>query len=190
MPTYEIYKGEQLERTVTVSSSFIDMQLEEGEHWVKIAEDAPAQKRGVSDLINEFANELTEVGAATRPLLNTKEAAKHAIDQAAGRARVRRTSQGALISDEYNQAKLQVALWRQLGSPSNDVPVMISSRAHSLGVTDEEAASSIEQAAQQYEELFNATFSIRLAGKKAVDDADEETYQQVAQGYINQLDLL
>lgn len=192
MNTYEIKNAEgKVVRKVTVDEQYIDMQVQEGETYELVeVHERPSRADSFQKHIDIFAKELETVGVGTKLQLNTKEAARNAIDLAAGRARIRHVSQGALIAEEYNQAKQQVRQWREAGSPIEDVPAMIAARAQSLNVTPDQAALDIEQASEDYEALFNATFSIRLEGKKAVTDAAPEDFQQVAQNYINQLDAL
>jgi hypothetical protein len=127
-------------------------------------------------------------------LADRKDAAKAAIDKAAGNARQRFVSTGTLIDMEYKLAQEQTAAWRAAGSPAGDVPDTITSWAAVTGMTDEEAAQDIEATAVAWEQVLIGVRQIRLAGKAAIDAAaDQGTADDmatIAQPYIDQLNAL
>lgn len=189
MAKYLIKKGGKTVREVFSPPEDIHKQIVEGEEF-EFVEDEPERnpaRRKLEALASELAKQGVSIDVTVN--LNTKELAKAAIDQAAGRARVRHVSTGSLIDEEYRQVRSQVQEWRAGGSKNKDVPPMLSVRADILGVGVEEAAQDIEQAINKYTLLFEATFRIRLEGKKAVDLATEE-FDVIAKDFILQLDAL
>ncbi|WP_299072913.1 hypothetical protein [uncultured Paraglaciecola sp.] len=133
-------------------------------------------------------------GIATQAILPpmylwTKDDAKNAIDQAAGRARVRAVSQGHLVDMEYQLAERQVKEWRAASSPENDVPQSLSVWATASGLTVEMAAQNIESTALQWQAALLGIRSLRLLGKAAVD-AEQVDFTTTANNYINQLNAV
>lgn len=120
-----------------------------------------------------------------------KEIAKTRIDVASGEARFRFVSAGNLVEEEYRLAKQQVLQWRKDGSPSESVPDSIRSWAAVSGITDEDAAQSIEQTAIAWESVLMTVREIRLSGKAAIDSAaDNSDFNGIAQIYIDQLETV
>lgn len=120
--------------------------------------------------------------------MQTKANAKRLIDQAAGRVRVRWTSPGQLIEEEYNQAKRQSKTY--LEDISQTVQPMVKSWAEASNRTYLEAAQHITDTATSWELILDVVYDLRMKGKAAVDTASEEEFKAVAQNYIEQLDAL
>ena len=124
----------------------------------------------------------------TLPVVERIELAKRAIDTAAGKARSRFVSSGDFIDQEYSQVDASVKAWRESGSPASDVPGDVQAWAAATGMTAEEAAADIEQTSANWRSLLTTIRHIRLAGKAAVDAADDEAdFYAIAQTYIDQL---
>jgi hypothetical protein len=125
---------------------------------------------------------------------NHVKSIKQLIDQAAGNARQRYVSVGQMVEEEYRLALHQTKEWRAAGSPSANVPAAISDWAIASGMTDEQAATDIEQTAAYWDQVLLNIRQIRLSGKTAVDNATDlgthDDMQNVAQPYIDQLNLM
>ena len=93
------------------------------------------------------------------------------IDEAAGEVRRRFISPGLLIDEEYRQAVASVQRWRALDSPSDAVPVEISTGAAYSDITDEQSAQEIEQSDLLLMVGLQAVRAMRLTGKRAVQMA-------------------
>lgn len=119
---------------------------------------------------------------------------KQAIDTAAGNARQRYVSVGQMVEEEYRLALNQTKEWRAAGSPPDSVPDSISGWATAKGITDEAAATDIEQTAAYWDSVLLTIRQIRLSGKAAVDAAVDlgthDDMMNVAQPYIDQLDAM
>ena len=113
------------------------------------------------------------------PLDQVKGEECERIDRAAGIARSRFVSPGALIEEEYRQARASVERWRLAGSSATDIPPEIQSGADYSGISPEEAAQEIERTATGYATAMAYIREVRLAGKRAVQLA--ETPSAVAQ---------
>nr|WP_136252883.1 hypothetical protein [Ningiella ruwaisensis] len=123
--------------------------------------------------------------------VQTKAQAKELIDQAASRACERFVSKGKFTIVEYQLTQQQVKAWRDADSPTDAVPEMLQSWFdNSTFTTVEDAAQNIEQTAQQFETVIQATRRLRLAGKKAVETATLDDFIAVAESYINQFDAI
>ena len=114
---------------------------------------------------------------------------KALIDVAAGNARAAFIANGDLVEQEYTLAEQEVVAWRDAGSPANDVPKSISAWATATGMTDEQAAQGIETAAQSLTGALLSIRAIRLAGKAAIDNANDN-FESVAQPFIDQLNQI
>jgi hypothetical protein len=119
----------------------------------------------------------------------TKSDAKGAIDQAAGRARLRMASDGVFVDVEYVQAGDAVKVWRAAGSPADDIPEELQCWVDASGMTLENAALDIEANSAGFRTLIALIRRKRLIGKAAVD-AEPTNYIATAQTYIDQLDAL
>jgi hypothetical protein len=116
--------------------------------------------------------------------------ARAAIDTAAGAARTRFVSAGYLIEEEYRQALAAVTEWRANGSPLDSVPQEIQSGADYGDLDAESAAVEIEQNAAALEGVLNEIRSLRLNGKRAVNDATALELRNVEREYIGLLESL
>lgn len=125
----------------------------------------------------------------TAPASISDDEAKVLIDVAAGNARSSFIAEGELVEQEYALAEQEVIVWREAGSPANNVPQSISVWATPTGMTDEQAAQGIETAAQSLRDVLLSIRSIRLAGKAAIDNASDN-FADVAQPFIDQLDQI
>lgn len=112
------------------------------------------------------------------------------IDCAAGRARSRYVSPGALVDQEYREAERAVESWRDAGSPAGDVPDEIASGADYAGVDNETAAQQIEAAAKAYREGIAKIRRLRLNGKAAVAAAEGEGIEAAADRAITALNAV
>ncbi|MEC9040068.1 hypothetical protein [Marinobacter sp. bablab_jr008] len=113
------------------------------------------------------------------------------IDTAAGNARSRYVSAGQLVEQEYRLALQQVEMWRQEGSPSENVPPAVKDWAEAEGISFEIAAASIEQTAADWEQVLITIRRIRLAGKASVKSApDGSDFSGIAQPFIDQLNAM
>jgi hypothetical protein len=130
----------------------------------------------------------------TASIAGRRTSAKQTIDTAAGNARGRYVSVGQMVEEEYRLALQQVKDWRAAGSPAANVPAAISDWAIASGMTDEQAATDIEQTAAYWDQVLLNIRQIRLSGKAAVDNATDlgthDDMQNVAQPYIDQLNLM
>lgn len=192
MAKYNIYdKSGKLDRVMTLPSRLIEQQIGTDETYELLEPDIDARDGYYNSELKKLNKTIDNMGVKVAAIVeeDTKENAKAMIDLAAGRARTRYISDGALINLEYNQISKQVIDWRNLGSPADNVPVMITVRAETLSITVEDAAKSVEDASLNYENIINQTFSIRTIGKKAVDDA-KKNFIKVAEKYVKQLDDL
>lgn len=114
--------------------------------------------------------------------------AKAAIDAAAGAARYRFVSDGQLIEEEYRLTLQEVIAWRSAGSPTDEIPQSLQSWMDAAAIDAEAAASSIEQTAQTWDAVLLSIRQTRLAGKAAVDAADDQAdFDAMAQAVIDQL---
>lgn len=158
------------------------------------AETGGFYKTGLHSVIPNDAVEISEedhkeMAKPSRVTLNINEQrarAKTRIDAAAGQARNRFVSTGALIEEEYRAAALDVELWRSAGSDSADAPDSLSSWAQISGQTLEAAASKIEQTAAGYHSALLAIRQIRLAAKAEIDVA-ETGIDETTEGFLQQL---
>ena len=117
-------------------------------------------------------------------------AARYRIDAAAGRARARFVSPGALVAEEYRAARDAAQRWRDAGSPADDVPDEVVSGADYSDISHEQAAAEIEQTADAYETGLAAIRAARLAGKKAVSAATGDDIDAAADAAIAELDAI
>ena len=108
------------------------------------------------------------------PLEELRRDACDAIDDAAGEVRRRFISPGLLIDEEYRQAVASVQRWRALDSPSDAVPVEISTGAAYSDITDEQSAQEIEQSNLMLMAGLQAVRAMRLTGKRAVQMAQSK----------------
>lgn len=219
MPAYTIVKDAEILRVVRVPASKIDSQLSTGETYIegayprrtyKIENNLPVQMSEAEisayldttkfkiptaeNLIKNFAVDLNTSGLATQTSLPpheswTKEDAKKAIDQAAGRARFRFMSVGTLLNEEYRLTAEQVKAWRDAGSPENDIPDTLQSWMNASGMTAEEAAKNIEATHVGFNAALAGIRDIRLLGKALIDAATED-YSSIAATVINDLETL
>ena len=112
--------------------------------------------------------------------------AKTRIDAAAGQARNRFVSTGALIEEEYRAAALDVELWRSAGSDHASAPDSLNIWAEISGQTLDAAASEIEQTAAGYRGALLAIRQIRLSAKAQID-ASETGISEITEGFLQQL---
>lgn len=154
-------------------------------HWVTdsptryygiVADDADTTAPGVLQEISE--GEWEDITQQRRAQ------ASAAIDRAAGEARTRFVSAGYLIEEEYRQALAAVQKWRANGSPLDSVPPEIQSGADYGDLDAESAAVEIEQTAAAWENVLNEIRSLRLNGKRAVNDAAALELRNVEREYI------
>lgn len=130
----------------------------------------------------------TWVPAAQPPSNERRAQLKSNIDVAAGRARLRYVSTGQLVEEEYRLTLEQTKAWRSAGSPAESVPRAVQDWADAAGITAEDSATQIEQAAVAMETALLDIRGIRLAGKAAIDAAaDTDDFDAIAQPYIDQL---
>lgn len=157
-------------------------------HWVAgsparfygmIADDAETDVPGVLRVIPESEWESTTQ--------QRRDQASDAIDRAAGDARTRFVSAGYLIEEEYRQALTAVQKWRADGSPLDNVPPEIQSGADYGDLDAESAAVEIEQTAAAWEDVLNEVRSLRLNGKRAVNDASAIELRNVESEYAGLL---
>jgi hypothetical protein len=125
-----------------------------------------------------------------RPTSERRTAAQADIDRAAGAARQRYVSPGALIDAEYVQAETEAQAYATAGYPDADVPPAVQSWADAAGMTPQAAADDILATAQQWRGLLDQIRAIRLLGKAAVDAAADADIEATAKAYIDQLDAL
>jgi hypothetical protein len=125
-----------------------------------------------------------------RPADARRKMAKEAIDRAAGAARQRFVSPGALIDAEYVQAETEAQAYADAGYPVDAAPAAVQSWADAAGMTPQAAAENILATAQQWRGLLNQIRAIRLLGKAAVDAAADADIEATAKAYIDQLDAL
>ena len=119
-----------------------------------------------------------------------RQRASERIDKAAGLARLRFVSPGALVVEEYRAARQAVQRWRDSGSPADDIPDEIVSGAEYSDISPEDAALEIEQADTAYRSGLAAIRRSRLAGKRASNNALGESIDQAADTAIAELDAI
>ena len=115
--------------------------------------------------------------------------AKTRIDAAAGQARNRFVSTGALIEEEYRAAALDVEQWRTAGSDADAAPDSLISWAQISGQTLEQAASEIEHTAAGYRSALLAIRQIRLSAKAQID-ASETGISEITEGFLQYLAVI
>lgn len=118
----------------------------------------------------------------------SKDHVKNLIDFAAGKARLRFVSSGELVEQEYRLALHKSVEWIASGM-SGTPHESISDWAVVAGLTNEEAAQSIIDTSEQYEQLLTLIRRIRLEGKAAVDNAITD-FDIVAKPFFDQLEAI
>ena len=145
-------------------------------------------------LIIKLMRSMNAAGLKTEvhiPNFDTKLNCKNAVDQAAGRARMRLVSQGFLIELEYNEVAAQVKQWRENGSDPTLKPRAIDDEwVTEKGQTAEEAAQDVEAIKSIWDNALMDIRNLRLKGKAAIDNAPQANCMQVAQTYIDSLDAI
>ncbi|MFW8589811.1 hypothetical protein ACOI22_03315 [Glaciecola sp. 2405UD65-10] len=145
-------------------------------------------------LINSLSRSMRKAGLNTEhhiTNLNTRLNCYNAIDQAAGRARMRLVSQGLLIDLEYTEVANQVQAWRNAGSIEADAPRAINDDWRiEKGQTIEQAAQDVENIKAVWDDALMQIRNLRLKGKSAIDNAQPSQFNQVAEQYINELENL
>lgn len=120
-----------------------------------------------------------------------RQAARDAIDAAAGQARLAFVSVGWGVEEEYRLAKQQTDAWIAAGRPADDVPPAIAVWAQARGWTAEQAAQDIIGTEAAWMDALAAIRQARLLGKAAVDAAaDDADFDAVAGPYIAQLEAI
>ena len=209
---YTILSGGNLGRTIRCKPSIIQIQLAAGEVAIqgdypptlyKYEQGAPillseiekpfipaifkTEKQVLTDLIEQMEEGGFSVAVHVEEL-TTKNVAKKAIDQAAGRARFRLVSPGTLIAEEYVLAEEEIKVWRAGGSQANAIPLCITDWIDSAGMTAEQAATDLETQAAAFKAVIMHIRNLRLKGKALVNSATD--FKAVALSYINQIDSI
>ena len=126
-----------------------------------------------------------------RPAAERRRCAADAIDTAADAARARHRSIGRLIDIEYQQVIEAHGLWYINGYDDAKCPEEIRAWADAEGITCQQAASEIAEAAAHREAVISQIRSIRLAGKAAVRQAEDKAdFGAVAQPFISQFESI
>lgn len=111
------------------------------------------------------------------------------LDTAADRVRAADRSVGQYLDVEYQLVAQALADYRS--DPDAEVPESIQSYASAEGLTVEDAAQQIAEAAARADDLLQTVRSIRLAGKAAIRNAgDDADLMETAQPYIDQLNAI
>lgn len=125
------------------------------------------------------------------PTADRRANAKRAIDQEAGNARARFVSAGQFQAEEYLQAEQSARAWVDAGRPEGSVPGDVQAWADVSGMTASESADDILATAQSWRATITTIRQIRLAGKAAVDAAEDQgsagDMASVAAPYVQQL---
>ncbi|MCM2131462.1 hypothetical protein [Larsenimonas rhizosphaerae] len=108
------------------------------------------------------------------------------LDATADRVRASDRSVGQYLDAEYQLVAQALIEYRN--NPEGEVPDAIQSYAIAEGLTVEDAAQQIAEAAARAQELLQDVRRIRLAGKAAVRDADTDDFFNTAQQYVEQLE--
>lgn len=111
------------------------------------------------------------------------------IDRAAGDARLRFISPGALLDAEYLQAERDAQAYADAGYPA-EVPASVQAWADAAGLTAQQAADDILATAAQWRTVLDQIRALRLQGKAAVTAAADADIETTAQSYIDQLDAI
>lgn len=128
--------------------------------------------------------------AEAERVANRRLAAKADIDRAAGKARSRFISPGALVDQEYLAAENAAQSFKDAGYPSTDVPPEVQAWADAAGMTATAAADDILATATAWRDALAQIRALRLQGKADVDAAADADIETVAQSYIDQLDAV
>ncbi len=120
--------------------------------------------------------------------VESKQSAKDRIDEAAGRARLRYVSKGAMVEQEYRFAMIEAESWD--GVPPT--PAMIQSwlEANPSLVDAAAAQTDIIAAGGMMKLVLQQVRDLRLKGKAAVDAGVEADAESIANTWIAQLDLI
>ncbi|WP_165814192.1 hypothetical protein [Kushneria phyllosphaerae] len=111
------------------------------------------------------------------------------IDATADRARASDRSVGRYLDAEYQLVAQALADYR--AHPDAEVPESIQSYATAEGLTVEDAAQQIAEAAARVQERLQDVRRIRLAGKAAIRDAsDDADFMETARPFVDQLEAL
>lgn len=131
----------------------------------------------------------TQLAAELAPI--ARQAARDAIDEAAGVARDAFVSPGQYVAEEYRLAKADADAWVAAGKPADAVPDSIAVWAQARGWTAEQAAQDILDTEAAWMAALAAIRQARLLGKAAVDAAaDDADFDAVAGPYIAQLEAI
>lgn len=115
--------------------------------------------------------------------------AKNWLDTTADRTRASDRSLGQYLDAEYQLVAQALADYRD--NPGAPVPEALQSHADAEKISVEAAAQQIAEAAARADELLKAVRRIRLAGKAAIRDADDNAdMMETVRPFIDQLEAL
>ncbi|WP_226648117.1 hypothetical protein [Microbulbifer variabilis] len=164
-----------------------EIEYREGPHK-KIQSIKPFQK--IIDRWNQEKTKEEESAAQEQAFYQSRQYALDVIDNLAGKARKRFVPIGYGITDEYARVKDGAQQFAEAGY-TGEVPAAVQTHAEVKGVSTQQAAEAILQAANNWNSALDKIRDIRITAKAAVEAAEEGAdYLAVARPFLNTLKTL